>query len=346
MALPRIAVEIDHSRLVPLVTLERGGSGSIDLTTIVERQQRAVIRLFLISDAAPKLLTTVSLEHLDQTAQRRPVLRLDATIRGRHATCSVMVDGRVANRTRIDISDWLPSRNYGAIISVAALLLLLLLGGGWLIRGMLRPTAQPVTTAPAAPPAVAARPAPAPRAAAPATTPARPPETAAPTATAPPAPPAPAAPTSPPPAPAPTPEAAAPIAPEPLARVETAAPADSSAAIVGRQQRTVYFLPDSNVLTASARRELQQMADWLSDLPGEGVEVRIEGHCAPAGSERGRLELSRQRARAVEQFLRNAGWSPAREPLVEGFSSDRPASLDPEQQHLNRRVEVIVLAGN
>ena len=316
MALPRIAVEIDHSRLVPLVTLERGGSGSIDLTTIVERQQRAVIRLFLISDAAPRLLTTVSLEHLDQTAQRRPVLRLDATIRGRHATCSVMVDGRVANRTRIDISDWLPSRNYGAIISVAALLLLLLLGGGWLIRGMLRPTAQPVTTAPAAPPAVAARPAPAPRAAAPATTPARPPETAAPTATAPPAPPAPAA------------------------------PADSSAAIVGRQQRTVYFLPDSNVLTASARRELQQMADWLSDLPGEGVEVRIEGHCAPAGSERGRLELSRQRARAVEQFLRNAGWSPAREPLVEGFSSDRPASLDPEQQHLNRRVEVIVLAGN
>lgn len=316
MALPRIAVEIDHSRLVPLVTLERGGSGSIDLTTIVERQQRAVIRLFLISDAEPRLLTTVSLEQLDRTAQRRPVLRLDAVIRGHHATCSVMVDGRVANRTRIDVADWLPSRSYGGIVAVAALLLLLLVGGGWIIRGALRPTAQPVTTAPAAPPAVAARPAP-------------------------------AAPTSPPPVPAP--RAAAPAAPDRPAPAAPAAPTDSPAQQtpgVGRQQRTVYFLPDSNVLTAAARRELQQIADWLGDLPGEGIDVRIEGHCAPAGSERGRLELSRQRARVVAQFLRDAGWDPGREPLVEGFSSDRPASLDPEQQHLNRRVEVIVLAGN
>ncbi|TVR04107.1 MAG: OmpA family protein [Spirochaetaceae bacterium] len=343
MALPRIAVEIDHSRLVPLVTLERGGSGSIDLTTIVERQQRAVIRLFLLSDAAPKLLTTVSLEHLDQTAQRRPVLRLDAAIRGRHATCTVMVDGTRASRTRIDVADWLPSRNYGAIVAVAALLLLLLIGGGWLIQGMLRPAGPVVTSAPAAPPAVATRPAPAqppvtpPAVVSPAPGPA---ETAAPEP--PPVVTPPETETTTPPAVSPAPAETAP----PRTVEPAPSPAPPTAAIVGQQQRTVYFLPDSNVLTATARRELQQIAEWLGDLPRENIEVRIEGHCAPAGSERGRLELSRQRARAVEQFLRSAGWSPARAPLVEGFSSDRPVSQDPEQQHLNRRVEVIVLAGN
>ena len=70
--------------------------------------------------------------------------------------------------------------------------------------------------------------------------------------------------------------------------------------------------------------------------------MSITGHTALAGTERGRYDLSEQRARTVYRYLQTAGWDAAGEVLVRGVGGEAPVTRDPERQELNRRVEIEV----
>ncbi len=95
------------------------------------------------------------------------------------------------------------------------------------------------------------------------------------------------------------------------------------------------------MLTSRARTRLSEIAERLEDYPGE-VTVSITGHTALAGTERGRYDLSEQRARTVYRYLQTAGWDAAGEVLVRGIGGEAPVTRDPERQELNRRVEIEV----
>jgi outer membrane protein OmpA-like peptidoglycan-associated protein len=101
-------------------------------------------------------------------------------------------------------------------------------------------------------------------------------------------------------------------------------------------QETIYFLPNDAGLTESARTALESLADKLS----EDHRLTISGHCALAGTERGRIDLSMQRAQATLDYLLGLGWRPSERPVVAGRGGAEPVTLDPDRQYLNRRVEI------
>ncbi len=344
MAKKTVAVEIDHSRLVGIVPLDRGARGRVDLTTIASNQRRAIVRLFVTTAGAvqqtPQLLTSLEIENLSRFGRARPSIVLESRVgRTGKLQATAIVEGRVALRRRIDVSNHLPPGGrfpWAAAAAVLAILLLAGLGGALLLRS---PRPEPASVADRAP--VEA------------------PETVRPRGEATERP---ALPESPPPAP---PEPAAPETREPET-AETAAPAaerpaEPDAAVtadeapddtadaaderppaveVAEQQWTVYFPPDSDELTAAAQRELERIVARLAEYPPEHVQLEISGHCAPAGWERGRMQLSRDRADSVARFLTAVGAPQPAE--VNGFSSDRPVTHETDRLHLNRRVEIVV----
>jgi OOP family OmpA-OmpF porin len=115
-------------------------------------------------------------------------------------------------------------------------------------------------------------------------------------------------------------------------------PGAQQVAAVPFRDVTVYFAAESALLTAQARTTLDEVAATLIERPPR--LVRIAGHCALFGSERGRIALSRLRAEAVRNYLLGRGWKPESPPLIEAFGGERPVTADPRAQNLNRRVEI------
>jgi outer membrane protein OmpA-like peptidoglycan-associated protein len=101
---------------------------------------------------------------------------------------------------------------------------------------------------------------------------------------------------------------------------------------------TVYFDPNSPILTSREEKTLRELLPLLKEHPT--ASVSIFGHCASFGSEKGRQELSSERAAAVENFLRAGGWSPTESPEITGYGANRPVTTDPDRQQVNRRVEI------
>jgi outer membrane protein OmpA-like peptidoglycan-associated protein len=101
---------------------------------------------------------------------------------------------------------------------------------------------------------------------------------------------------------------------------------------------TVYFGPDTAELTPAARTVI---ADAVESLAAHDTEVNIEGHTAYAGNSEGREELSLLRAQIVADALRDRGLEAVRIRRVEGFAADYPVSSTVDEQHLDRRAEII-----
>ncbi len=122
------------------------------------------------------------------------------------------------------------------------------------------------------------------------------------------------------------------------------APGDSLAAAreafraLGEETLTIYFSADSSEISPDQGDKLEKVAAVLARNPELGIA--ISGHCATAGTEKGRLALSQDRARAVFRALEASGWKPKAAPAVEGFGDERPATRAEDQQALNRRVEI------
>lgn len=99
------------------------------------------------------------------------------------------------------------------------------------------------------------------------------------------------------------------------------------------------FEPGKAVLTADAKRQLQQLA---RKLKAGGKAWSIEGHTDNLGEEDGNLALSRQRAEAVQAVFRAAG-IPAGKLGVKGWGSAKPlaANTGKNGRAQNRRIEIL-----
>lgn len=103
------------------------------------------------------------------------------------------------------------------------------------------------------------------------------------------------------------------------------------------QMGSVFFDRNSSTLTAQARATLQENARILTECPN--INVRIEGYAAPG--ERNAQRLSEDRARAVEQFYRDAGVAASRM-VVEG--KGRVAGVSRKEDGSRyRRVDTIII---
>ena len=106
-------------------------------------------------------------------------------------------------------------------------------------------------------------------------------------------------------------------------------------------QETVYFQPDSSVLTPAAKEKLNSLARRLIREPE--IKIELTGHCAIEGTEQGRERLSLERALRVQDYLTDLGWKPDMPVSVRGAGSDMAVTRNPEMQHLNRRVEITTI---
>ncbi|MFP4511006.1 MAG: OmpA family protein, partial [Spirochaetaceae bacterium] len=119
-----------------------------------------------------------------------------------------------------------------------------------------------------------------------------------------------------------------------------ASPAEADAASIAHETGlwTVYFGPDTAELTSAGRSVIAEAA---ASLEAHDTAVNIEGHTAYAGNSEGREELSLLRAQIVADALRDQGIEASRIQRVEGFAAEYPVSSTPDEQHLDRRAEII-----
>ncbi|WPB73474.1 OmpA family protein [Archangium violaceum] len=95
------------------------------------------------------------------------------------------------------------------------------------------------------------------------------------------------------------------------------------------------LLPDSHAL----------LAQVMDLMVRNGIQrVRIEGHTDNQGDKTANLNLSKERARAVADYLIKAGLDPSRIES-EGFGDSQPVApnMTPKGRELNRRVDFIIL---
>lgn len=72
----------------------------------------------------------------------------------------------------------------------------------------------------------------------------------------------------------------------------------------------VFFKTGSEMLSAQAQQDLDQIADWLNAHPDQ--RILVEGHTDSSGSPSFNLRLSFRRAAAVAEYLASRGVSRAR----------------------------------
>lgn len=106
---------------------------------------------------------------------------------------------------------------------------------------------------------------------------------------------------------------------------------------------TIYFGYDRSVLTADAKKTIQENVAWMKKNPS--VSVQIEGHCDARGSIEYNLALGEQRANAVKSYMNSLGIPASRlstlslgkeKPLVDGdteeaYAKNRRANFVPAQ---------------
>jgi peptidoglycan-associated lipoprotein len=102
----------------------------------------------------------------------------------------------------------------------------------------------------------------------------------------------------------------------------------------------VYFEFDSTNLTADARGELQQLADWLESHPK--AKITIEGHCDDRGTDEYNIALGQTRATIIQDYLSRLGVDQGRLATI-SYGEERPAANgeDEEVWALNRRGELV-----
>lgn len=99
----------------------------------------------------------------------------------------------------------------------------------------------------------------------------------------------------------------------------------------------VRFGFDSAEILPAARTQLDALAKGI-ELMAPGSKVTIEGHTDAAGDPTYNLELSRNRARAVRDYLVHHGIDAARLKTV-GYGEDRPLQDTDPYAAINRRVQ-------
>ncbi len=113
--------------------------------------------------------------------------------------------------------------------------------------------------------------------------------------------------------------------------------ADSNAA-ASALSLPVRFAFDSAVILPPARTQLDALAEGIK-LLAPGKIVTVEGHTDATGSAAYNLELSRNRARAVRDYLVHQDGIDAARLKVVGYGQERPIEDSDPHAAINRRVQ-------
>ncbi|GHV96243.1 hypothetical protein AGMMS50293_25630 [Spirochaetia bacterium] len=131
------------------------------------------------------------------------------------------------------------------------------------------------------------------------------------------------------------------------AQLENMAVADTTVSIVEEgvsiTLSDIQFLPDSAILADAEKIKLQEISRILRGVSGRNIIVF--GHTAQAGTETGQIQVSRERAQAVAEYLVFLGTRRAEEVTVQAHGSSRPVADNNTAagMALNRRVEIIIV---
>jgi outer membrane protein OmpA-like peptidoglycan-associated protein len=316
-----LEIVVDHQRHVTVMPLRTGEDRELPVTTIAENQRRARVEFTVFDGTRRERLAMVELGDLPRNLGRRPRIRVHARIgRGARLFLRFEVEGAVVRTLQVSVAQWLPRRMAvwlvpAAVLVVGAPILL------WLLYFGPEDRAPPTPAGEGGAPGVPGAPAESAE-----------PEDGAPSSS--------------------DGGAAESSAPPSLDAAESSSAAESpDAASPAEREWTVYFRPDDPRLTAQTRTALNELIPTLreyleqsraDDPDGATVSLSIFGHCAIAGTEAGRLELSRRRAGNVWRYLQDGGVPQPTDLTVEGFGARRPVTTDLDRQDLNRRVEIQV----
>ncbi|MFW6223910.1 MAG: hypothetical protein ACOC4A_03375, partial [Spirochaetota bacterium] len=133
----RLGVEIDNSRIVEVMPLVYGASGTMDLAAIERGQRRALVRLYVLRGNKRTELTTLDVRNLPAFPNRRALLRLRSTVdRAGELRLRLDVENRLYHDERIDVRPYM-RRSRAAVAAAAVGLVLLLAAGAFLMLGAL-----------------------------------------------------------------------------------------------------------------------------------------------------------------------------------------------------------------
>ncbi|MET0179547.1 MAG: OmpA family protein [Novosphingobium sp.] len=119
------------------------------------------------------------------------------------------------------------------------------------------------------------------------------------------------------------------------------APTLASSDVAPRADLRVAFVTGSAQLTPAGERAAGKFVAALGDRRLAGRRFRIEGHTDSVGAAAYNLDLSRQRAQAVVDYLVANGADPSRFEM-KGYGFDRPLDGSSPRDAANRRVEVVL----
>jgi outer membrane protein OmpA-like peptidoglycan-associated protein len=104
----------------------------------------------------------------------------------------------------------------------------------------------------------------------------------------------------------------------------------------------VWFDRERSTLRPDALPDLSRLADYLRTHPG--LDVIVEGHADRNEVDRGTVDLSEERAEAVEDYFEDQGIDDDRiVTRAYGASEPRTAGATPLGRQQNRRVEIVVV---
>ncbi len=107
----------------------------------------------------------------------------------------------------------------------------------------------------------------------------------------------------------------------------------------------ILFDFNSADLDRESRSTIQEMASVLNDYPN--TEILVEGHTDDVGSDKYNMQLSRERANSVEEYLESLGVSSSRL-VTKGYGEDQPIASNETVtgRQENRRVEFAIYASD
>jgi outer membrane protein OmpA-like peptidoglycan-associated protein len=107
----------------------------------------------------------------------------------------------------------------------------------------------------------------------------------------------------------------------------------------------LLFDVNKATLRDASKAELAKLAQILNKYPD--TNILVEGHTDNTGSEEYNLELSRQRAQSVENYLAGLNVNPTRFTIM-GYGESQPIATNEtaEGRQQNRRVDLAIMAND
>jgi outer membrane protein OmpA-like peptidoglycan-associated protein len=137
------------------------------------------------------------------------------------------------------------------------------------------------------------------------------------------------------------------------AKVETITDANGLEAVKVTFDSGILFSTSSSVLSSAAQTSLSKFASTVL-LPNTDMDVSIQGYTDNQGfkgssaseSQQKNVDLSKQRAQSVENYLRNCGVGSSQIKSTDGYGENNPVgdNTTASGRKLNRRVEVYLYA--